>query len=299
MVYNREWFINRIAEKRPGHEEYELVSDYVNAHTKVRFIHKVCGDEIEITPNSFMNGRGCIKCGRKRARQKQIKSLEEVYQKIPSSLVLMDAFVSVVKPNQFKCKDCGSEFKATIHDLERQTMCSYCKGTNRETTDTFSTYVHNETNGEYELVGEYTVANSYVVLKHVTCGNIYKVTPHNFKHGKRCAKCKSSTGERFVRSALEDMGVQFEEQKKFSDLILERHLSYDFFIPDRNILIEYQGLQHYESREFFGGDDSLKLQRRRDNIKRQYANKNGYTLIEIPYTINSTTKVVNYLKDQL
>lgn len=299
MVYDKAWFLNRIAEKRPGYEEFELVSDYVNAHTKVRFLHKVCGEEFDITPNSFMNGRGCMTCGRKSARDKNRKSLEEIYQMIPKSLTIMDEFVSVLYKNKFKCSDCGTEFESRVHDLARTDVCSYCRGTNRETTETFSNYLMDDTDGDYSLIGEYTSANAYVTLRHNVCGNEYQVTPHNFKHGKRCAKCISSVGEKLVRESLTDMNVKFEEQKKFDDLIRERHLSYDFFIPAKNALIEYQGQQHYVARDFFGGDKAFEIQQQRDTKKRQYAKNNGYTLIEIPYTINSVASVTEYLRDKV
>lgn len=60
-------------------------------------------------------------------------------------------------------------------------------------------------------------------------------------------------------------------------------LSYDYYIPCNNTLIEYQGKQHYLPLEFFGGENQLIIQQEHDRRKREYAFSNGYEFIEIPY----------------
>ena len=50
------------------------------------------------------------------------------------------------------------------------------------------------------------------------------------------------------------------------------------------ILIEFQGKQHYEPIEYFGGQEQFKKQVHHDNLKRQYCKKYNYKLLEIPYT---------------
>jgi hypothetical protein len=48
-------------------------------------------------------------------------------------------------------------------------------------------------------------------------------------------------------------------------------------------LIEFQGPHHYYAIEIFGGEDNLRDIQRRDAIKAEYAKKQGFTLIYIPY----------------
>jgi len=60
-------------------------------------------------------------------------------------------------------------------------------------------------------------------------------------------------------------------------------LRYDFFIPSEKLLIEYNGVQHYRPVGIFGGEKRLKEQRHRDWLKRNYAKKNNYKLLTIPY----------------
>lgn len=60
-------------------------------------------------------------------------------------------------------------------------------------------------------------------------------------------------------------------------------LSYDFYLPQYNVLVECQGIQHYEPIEYFGGEEQFKIQQEHDRRKREYAEKNGYKLLEIWY----------------
>lgn len=65
--------------------------------------------------------------------------------------------------------------------------------------------------------------------------------------------------------------------------------------PKQNVLIEYQGLQHYEPKEYFGGDDRFKIQCYHDKLKTLYAINNKFILLQIPYKINTYRKVTSFL----
>lgn len=54
---------------------------------------------------------------------------------------------------------------------------------------------------------------------------------------------------------------------------------FDIYFPKRNIAIEYQGRQHYEAIDFFGGDEGLKKTKERDRKKRERCRRNGCKLL--------------------
>ena len=58
---------------------------------------------------------------------------------------------------------------------------------------------------------------------------------------------------------------------------------FDFYV-NNNYLIEYDGQQHFESVEYFGGEEQLKIQQKRDTYKNQWCKENNIPLIRIPYT---------------
>lgn len=55
--------------------------------------------------------------------------------------------------------------------------------------------------------------------------------------------------------------------------------SLDIFIPQKNIGIEYQGIQHYEAVERFGGEEGYITTQKRDKVKRQKCQQEGVTLL--------------------
>ena len=60
-------------------------------------------------------------------------------------------------------------------------------------------------------------------------------------------------------------------------------LSYDFYLPDYNMLVECQGIQHEQPVNFFGGEEQFKVQQEHDRRKRQYAKDHSINLLEIAY----------------
>lgn len=119
------------------------------------------------------------------------------------------------------------------------------------------------------------------------CGNTTSVCIRNLKNGNTmsCGCLRgSSKGEIIISQILKELDIFFETQKTFDDLIGQRQLYFDFYLPDYNILIEYQGQQHYFPINIFGGEEKFQKQLLYDQKKKEYAEKNNYNLIIIPYT---------------
>jgi very-short-patch-repair endonuclease len=100
-----------------------------------------------------------------------------------------------------------------------------------------------------------------------------------------------SMGERQIESWLKSNNIDYKTQYKVEGCKNKKPLSYDFFIPDKNLLIEYQGIQHYQPVEIFGGEENFKKQQENDKIKKRFAFNNGYELLEIKYTDNVLDKL--------
>ena len=133
------------------------------------------------------------------------------------------------------------------------------------------------------------------------CGEEIIVRSSALLHGytKSCG-CMKSHGEYYVSTYLLSNSINFEKQKKFSDLlgVGGGNLSYDFYLPNHNMLIECQGEQHERPIEYFGGEEQFIIQQEHDKRKREYAKDNGYRLLEISYKDynnidNILTKAIN------
>ena len=119
------------------------------------------------------------------------------------------------------------------------------------------------------------------------CGNYTEVYSEALKSGHvRSCGCQKSTGEHNVLRYLTIKNIEYEYQKRFNDCcgVGNKPLSYDFYLPNQNLLIECQGQQHYYPVNVYGGEKHFAIQQEHDCRKREYAIQNGYTLLEIPYT---------------
>ncbi|MBC6695353.1 hypothetical protein H9L25_00980 [Terrisporobacter mayombei] len=110
------------------------------------------------------------------------------------------------------------------------------------------------------------------------------MTWNNFQRGQRCKICNSSKGERKIRDWLEINDMKFIPQKEFEGLVGLRggNLSYDFYLPKYNLLIEYQGEFHDGTVSKQTKDEFLR-QQEHDKRKVEYAYNHNIKLLEIWY----------------
>jgi len=88
------------------------------------------------------------------------------------------------------------------------------------------------------------------------------------------------------------MGVGFIEQNMFEDCRNIHPLPFDFYLPDYNTLIEYDGRGHFRVVEHWGGKRGFETRQKCDKIKTDYAAANGITLIRIPYWEKANIKTL-------
>ena len=137
------------------------------------------------------------------------------------------------------------------------------------------------------------------------CGNIVIVKTINLKSGDTCScGCIHSRGETIIEHILRENNIKYRQQYVFPDLISEKYgyLKFDFAIFDENnslkYLIEFNGKQHYEPIEYFGGEEQFKLQKKNDKLKQDYCKMHNIPLIIISYKdIENIT--LNYINERI
>ena len=93
----------------------------------------------------------------------------------------------------------------------------------------------------YEFV-EYVDDKSKIIITCPLHGNFTQKV-NNHLNGQGCPICRLSKGETKIKKFLEDNKINFTPQKQFSDCRYKRKLPFDFYLPDYNCCIEYQGEQ--------------------------------------------------------
>jgi hypothetical protein len=131
-------------------------------------------------------------------------------------------------------------------------------------------------------------SNQYAWWKCSNCGNEWETKIHHRTlSGSGCKRCGSSKGEDVVYETLIKFGFvengDFFCEHSFDECKNKKNLYFDFYLPNYNLCVEYNGKQHYEMIEFFGGKQEFKNMKKRDKIKQDYCYNNNINLLIIPY----------------
>lgn len=240
---------------------------------------------------NFLRRTTYCDCQPKKVVNKYIEEINNILNN-NENLELLSPIQTVSGYLDFKCNECGYTFSRQANDFVKSGKCPYCSH-RIITTEMYSKFIEEKTNGEYTLISEYINDSTKVLIRHNLCGFIYKIKPTYFKQeGTICPKCKRfhSKGEKAIINWLEKYNVLYEREYRFKELA---SYPFDFKIDYNNkvYVIEFQGEQHYKPREHFGGEKGFERQQQRDKIKKDFCIQKGYNLIEIPYyEINNIDK---------
>lgn len=185
-----------------------------------------------------------------------------------------------------KCLACGNENYWTTTDRlvsSKGNLSCGCQWTTNLEGQQFGKLIVIEKTSERDSAG------SIIYRCECSCGNkdVYyssnRLTGITATHCNKCAKILSK-GENKISSLLFELKINYETQKTFNNCInLETgsKLRFDFYLPDYNICIEYDGIQHFEETTWTH-DSFIEIQKR-DRIKNDYCKQNNIVLKRIPY----------------
>lgn len=270
-------------------DEYRMLEPYKGDGEKILFVHRYCGYKWKIKPNDILNGHRCPKCNN--TLQWDTHKLALYIENVShGEYKLLGEYTGMLKPVAIRHKKCGTTFMMQPESFKTGHRCRKCAaketGTKLKISDSdFYSRVYTLLGHDYEVSG-YTSRNESVQVKHKKCGNTWYTVARNLLSGSGCPFCKSSRGERYISNWLRKKSIQYVYQKKFADCKDQRPLPFDFYLPKLNLIIEYDGRQHFhKSDDFFGGSDGYQIRHKHDLIKNQYCKDNNINLLRIPYTV--------------
>jgi hypothetical protein len=164
--------------------------------------------------------------------------------------------------------------------------CGKIKQSNsrRNTTESFINQAINIHGNKYDYsIVEYFDSRVNVKIICPKHGIFYQ-KPNNHLKGFGCSQCNiKSFGELLIKKWLSKNDIKYEIQKSFSDCKNVIHLRYDFYLPNMNLLIEYDGEPHFKVIDYLGGKEGLTYRQKNDMIKTEYAERNNIKLLRISY----------------
>lgn len=280
---------------------YELIStEYKNNSTKLKIKCPKHG-VFEMNFNSFKSGERCVKCYREKTKERLTYLygyVKECIEKEGYELISTEYKNSKEDKLKIKCPKHGV-FEMRFNSFKQGQRCPKCGVENRANMKRHDyNYIKEyiESYGYKLLSTEYI--NSFKKLK-IQCnkGHIFYMSFNNFKAGYRCNICNQSSGESEINKVLDKNSIVFIPEHRFKDCKFKNALPFDFYLPDYNCCIEFDGEQHYKIIKQFGGLDGFIERKIRDTIKTEYCKNNNIKLIRIPYwNINNIEEI---LKNEL
>ena len=184
-----------------------------------------------------------------------------------------------------KCLICGKKFHQTPECHIRTQDCPHCtKNKFKSTIKHFisRSIITHGTKYDYSIT-KYINRNTLVDIlckKH----GVFSQYPCHHINGCGCPHCKDSHGENNIKMYLLENNIRFNKEQKFEGCLDITHLRFDFYLPDINTCVEYDGIQHFQPIKKFGGESEFQNVQRRDKIKNEYCLKNNIKLIRIKYS---------------
>lgn len=233
-------------------------TNFVGWHTKITYYCKEHDLLISQMPYAHLRGNGCKLCGHKTQGKSDVTYSDKIK-----------------RAKRKKEKHYGDKDSMPYGSIKRKDAKELCLNKIKS--------IFGDKYRSYAFVDGKTI--SAICSEHGLFTN--KIA--SFLNGIGCPMCSEIKfkGEKSILDILNKKNIKYEYQFVIDVSYMQgtqNTIICDFFLPNYNIIIEYNGKQHYHPIEFFGGKDRFKIQVERDDLLKTYCKEKGIKLVEIPYT---------------
>ena len=260
-----------------------------------------CNDKIIIVSADYLKRSNCPSCGCEAKRNKiennRVNNIGEKFGRLTILDILWDE-----KRAKAICKcDCGNDYIGVKSDIVtgHTKSCGCLQSENTSLSNTKDWTGHVSDYGVEFLCRDCMNEKGQWLWKCRCglCNNIFTALPAKVNNGHitSCGCRTQSSGEEYIQKILDEMNIDFISQYIFDDCKNKYPLRFDFAILNNDDvlgLIEYDGKQHFESIDWFGGIDGFNEIQKRDEIKNTYCKSHNIPLLRLPYTL-STYEIKN------
>ena len=285
--------INKLKILHNNKYNYIIDSEVVSFKTKIKLINKETKDEFMYRVDRHLQGMVPNKVT---INLFKIKSSKIHNNKYDYSLI------TEFKGNSDKvniiCKEHGIFNQRVSNHMNLSDGCPKCVGVGKWNTELLINEfkkVHLDNFNYSKVIFENVIKKVIIICKE---HGEFKQNIHKHLKGQGCQFCSSnSKGEEFIKSHLEEMNIKYIRQKYFETLRYVNPLSFDFYLPEYNSCIEFDGQQHYKPVKWFGGNEGYELTIKRDECKNKWCLENNIKLIRIRYDqVSEIAEIISSIK---
>ena len=314
---NRNWYIDKGYKYTKCRDKFIVRGEdlYPGSRSKIKVICDYC--EKEYITNGFTHGKAmneypykdcCDVCtgkktsevSYKRRQEKAWSALEKVCEEKGYSIITSkDEYVDKHMRIKYMCPKHGIQSGMLDNIISKGTGCPLCKNEYigkvlSHDTDDVEYLINSYNNNKLLNKNDYKDALTHNL--DILCGlcgkNIFTTSYSNYKNAnvRSCFSCsnKASKFEIIIKDFLTEQDIKFISEKRFSDCKDKKPLPFDFYLPTYNLIIEYDGKQHYEVVRIGGMSEEealqqFKINQLHDQIKNEYCQTHNIELLRIPY----------------
>lgn len=289
-------------------------TNYINRNCKVIVICPTHGNFFQ-RPADHLRGSGCPKCRRLELSLSRRNDKEDFITKSKTKYGEGFDYSKVIYINnktevELICNKHGPFFVRPDIHLFSKSGCPKCKGEKtsnrcRKSKEQFIKDAIKIHGNQYDYGKVNYIRNHFKV--EITCknhGSFYQTPNCHTIQKQGCPFCNKSKGETKIKNFLDSKQTKYITQKTFGDCRNNKSnklYQFDFYIPSLNLLIEFDGKQHYQKGGQFGSkvidEETFKDIVNRDRVKSNYAKSKNINLVRIKYT--DFDKIENILEKLL
>lgn len=284
-----------------------VIGEYVNMNTPIVHFCKTHNVYWNTTPYRILQGCGCPECCKERIGDKNRKNHDQYVNDlylVRDDVEVLETYIDSKTPILHKCKTHNTDWLARPYNVLQGEGCSQCR------SDKISTalkkdhlwYIEKLNIDKPHIKAVEKYQDYDTPIQHYCTIHNYKWTdiPRNVIRNIGCPKCTGYKHEMIISDWLDDFNISYIPQYKFDDCKDTKPLPFDFYLPEYNICIEYDGRQHFMPVDFAGkGDEWAKEQldiiRCHDAIKNEYCKVNNIPLLRISYLQNVEEELQKFL----
>lgn len=280
-------------------DEITVIGTYTLAHEKIDIIHNKCGQRrIPYAGHLLQGYKGCRPCALNKMWNDNTLTHEEFEDRINEAhdgdVIPLGKYTGVREEMEFHHVSCGRKWTCVVNNVMRGHSCEHCaRDAKRLTEEQFTEKLYEIYQEEIVWIdGEYYNYKSILSFKNTKCGHEFDRMAGNMltpvkRLVNNCSRCSSSKGEARIESFLKSVGLKFTAEHTFPDCRNINVLPFDFVVLNNDssikFLIEFDGQEHFEPVEYFGGEEKHLKRLKNDQIKNEYCRNNNINLIRIPY----------------
>lgn len=283
-----------------------MLGEYHKAKQGILFRHTVCGYEFFKDPDHIFRNIDrfvCPKCyGRRRLSRQDF--IDELKAKLPN-IDLIGEYSGARSDVLLRCKSCGYVWKTNAWGLLncRSIGCLVCA---KQVIGPAPKFLNSIWSSQYkEFASLYMTEQQMkenmpfggkrIFVKCPDCGLDIYVSPAHLMRKEFSCTCKDgiSYPNKFMYALLHQLNILFVPEYK----IVGYKKRYDIYIPEKKIIIENHGMQHYkESTGLFGKSTTLESIQNNDLNKMSFAIENG---ISNYIVLDCRFSNVSYIKESI